>query len=238
MRHTSFAMLMAALLLAGSVTAAHAAQPGDPMDDPEIAEYMDDADDFGMPPQARFGPRGRWNRDGGPGPRQFSSRRQGPGFGMQGMCGMQGMRGMRGMQGMRGMRGMQGRPWEMLDLTEQQRKDMIDLMTKMFKGRLETRMEMRDLQQAARDIREKDNATAEEIIAAHTALGAARGKQEALQYQLRQEMRGILTEEQLKKMDEFRDSMPRPFRDGRFGPDRPGRPGPDGKRPPQPPKSR
>lgn len=214
MRHTSFAMLMAALLLAGSVTAAHAAQPVDPMDDAEIAEYMGDDDDFGPSRPGRFGPRGHWNRDGRPGPRPQHFRHQGPGFGMHGM---------------------QGRRWEMLDLTEKQRTDMVDLMTKMFKAKLESRMEMQDLQKAARDIREKDNATAEEIIAANTALGAARGKQEALGYQLRQEMRSILTEEQLKKLDERREGMPRPFRDGRFGPDRPG---PDGKRPPQPPKSR
>ena len=172
MKHATFAMLMAALLLTGSVTAAQAAQPVVPTDGPSYARHMERGNHFGPRYRGmndnRWGHRGdRWNHD----------RR---GFGMHGNC------------------------WEAIDLTERQRADMIDLMTKRYKAELELRMEMRDLRNATRDVWERDTATPDEIIAANTALGAARGKLDALRYQCREEMKNILTEEQLQTLDDRR----------------------------------
>lgn len=164
------------------------------------------------------------------GPRDFRDRRPGPHHGpMAGHYGFRGMDGPRGrMDGFRkeGFRrpGMDHaakmfgpRAWEKLNLTAEQRTKIIDLMTNNYRAKLEASLEMLEARRSLRGLYQEDNnLQAESIIAAHSAMGAARGRMVALDRQLKTDLKGVLTPEQQKTWD---DMQKPPFR----------KPGPDGK---------
>ncbi len=158
----------------------------------------------------RRGPDGRghhgdWMRDrgdrGGPGgPRHMGrgmGKHFGPGMGM----------GMRG-HGMGFFRD--------IDLTADQKTKFVDIMTNNYRKTLELRLNMHEAQRKVFDIRKGDTASSDEIIALNRQLGEVRGKLEAANRELRDELKAILTPEQTAKLDNFRKGGPR-FGDRKFG---------------------
>lgn len=196
------------------------------------APDMDDDDDIAVEEYRDYGHYGwrrgdRWERDDRRGPKH--DRRGGPkmrdnmGRGMHGGMGMgPGMgRGMH-MGGMLGPRFM-----DMLQLDASQKGKIVDIMTENYRQRLLARMEMHDAMAKLRDLDAAAKPDHDAIVAANQAMGAARGKMDVLGRKLQDELRGVLTPEQLKKMDEWDNDRPGP---GRRDFDRPR----DGKRPPRP----
>lgn len=209
MKRKSFALILAAALLAGTCYTASAGAPPD-VDEPT----MDESRDFGPRFGGRHeGPRG-WHR-GGP---DRDDWRGGPGH-----------RGKRGMHhGDFGIGFGGAHAFEMLDLDASQKTKMIDVLTNNFRARLEAKMAMVDAQRKLRDLYEDDNANADAIVAANAAVGEARGKLDVLSRKFRDDMKGVLTEEQIKKLDDMKDDRP-------FGPRGDKRPdGPKGPKGPKP----
>lgn len=203
-------LMFAAAMLAFTFQAM--AQEEDDMDlDDEVAvEEMDDAFD-GPGPHRWSGHMGaRWDGPGmrGPGMRRHPGKHWGPGMHMGRGMGM----------GMGMMRG--------LDLTAEQEKQMIDIMTENYRQRLLAGLEMRNEHKKLRDLYESDNPDHDAIIAANQALGAAKGKMDVQFRKFHNDLKSILTPEQQKKWEEFADRKPdfKRDRDGRR--DRDGKPRP------------
>lgn len=152
----------------------------------------------------RNGPRheGWRDRRDGDGPRHngWRDRRDDDGPG----CGMMGGRGMR----MMGHDGFGPGAMGLLQLDAAQKAKVVDMMTENFRAGLEARMEMDEARQALRQLQRDDNATAEAIVAANTAMGAAKGKMDALRMKSARDMEGILTPEQKTRLDAWRDHKP------------------------------
>lgn len=120
-----------------------------------------------------------------------------------------------------------------LELTDAQKTQLVDVLTAKFREGLLARMELADAHQKVRELTSTENPDSAAIIAANEALGAARGKMEALALTAKDEFKKILTPEQQAKLEEMKgkrfadrdddDEGPRP--DRRPGP-RHGRPGP------------
>lgn len=133
-----------------------------------------------------------------------------------------------------GMFGFGHRVMDELELSDAQKTQVVDVLTAKFREGLLARMEMADARKQLRDASEAESPDAAAIVAANEAMGAARGKMEALGLTAKDDLRKILTPEQAAKLDEMRqswradrddddDDAPRPHR--RPGP-RHGRPGP------------
>jgi Spy/CpxP family protein refolding chaperone len=135
-------------------------------------------------------------------------------------------------------------------LDDSQKAKLVDVMTANFRAGLEARMALRDAHEKLADLRDDKDASADAIVAANAAVGEAKGKLEVLRRKARDDFRGILTEDQIKQLDERREEMRelrekrREERRERFGDDaRRGPPpphkgpkdrGPDGERPSRP----
>lgn len=221
MKRKSIALLLAAAMLAGTMYTASAEEstPPAPSEDEEFCEGW-------CPGRGPGGPRGGWGRHdrdrddrrGGPGQRGPGARfhhddSDGKGFGMGPGMGF-------------GRRG-----WDKIQLDDAQKAKMVDVMTANYRARLEAKMNMMEAQRKLRDLRKDDSASHDAIVAANAAMGEARGKLEVLGRKSRDEMRSILTPEQVKTLDEMRDAPPPRPGDKRDG-KRPG--GPDDRRPPRP----
>ncbi len=230
MRSKHFAALLAAILLTGAANFAVAADANasddQTMNCPRMERKWRDRDNDGPRGRHWQGDRDRrdWRddrdgRDGRDGPRHRDGwhGRDFDGGRFEGRPGHHmGMRPGMGMgMGMGpAMRlGLGGRAWEQLDLTDAQKKQLVDVLVDNYRSFLETRLEVMGAAGKVRDLRENDSATSDEIIAANTALGAARGKMEALVQGFRQNVEKLLTPEQLKKLEDMRDNAPAaPFR--------------------------
>ncbi|MDR3077510.1 MAG: periplasmic heavy metal sensor [Planctomycetota bacterium] len=88
-----------------------------------------------------------------------------------------------------------------LELGQEQKDRLAELLTAGFKAGLEARLEMREAGIALRRLREDDKAGEEALVAAHAALGSARGKLEAIHAKTRRDIRAVLTPEQAEKLD-------------------------------------
>lgn len=219
----ALSLFLAAFMVAALPSALRAEDGLDDLfdEDVNVVDVMDDDDDDVGPVYRRFG-----RDDDDRGPRHRFGPRHGPGFGPGPMMMRHhGDRDNRGdfdrSSGPRMGKGM--KKWDRIDLTADQKKQLIDLKSAQYKDRLTAQMEMREAAMVLRDLRRSGNASEQDIIAAHQAMGAARGKLEALRYKQRDAFKQILTPEQLEKF-ETRDRPDRD-RDGRPG-DRPGRMGP------------
>lgn len=229
MRKT-FALIMAAALLAGSAQIALGEDTPLPRDDPRMAGEVAAYGGWGRGPGWGRGHPGRHDgfRRGDAGPRDWG---RGPGR-FEGCPGFDGPRhrsgpGHRfGGMGMGMGHGMGRMPFAQLDLTADQKARLIDVATTQFRAGLEAKMEMMDAQKKLWDLRDDDSASSDAIIQANAAVGAAKGKLEALRNQAKDEFAKVLTPEQLKKLEERRVGPP-PFGDRRFEDGRPG-PGPRG----------
>lgn len=115
------------------------------------------------------------------------------------------MRMDKGMQGM-----MSPRMMDELNLTDAQKNQMVDLLTQNFRERLLARMEMADAQKKLRDIHESETPDHDAIIAANGAMGTLKGKLDVQRRKLRDDMRKILTPEQVEKLDNMRKGPPPP----------------------------
>jgi P pilus assembly/Cpx signaling pathway, periplasmic inhibitor/zinc-resistance associated protein len=105
-----------------------------------------------------------------------------------------------------------------IDLTADQQAKFIDIMTDNYRKTLELRLAAHGAQRKAFDIRKSDAASSEEIIALNRQMGELRGKFEAANRELRDQLKAILTPEQAAKLDDFRNGRPSPrFGDKRFG---------------------
>ncbi len=222
MRYTPMALIVASFALTMQFAHAGDQPPPPPEDDVDVMDELDD-DDFGPArwfgrgerrgPGRHFGPARHDMRDRGPdqrGPRRHGERRDfGPGM---------------------------ARMWDRLDLTDAQKQQFVDVMTSQFRAGLEAKMELAEAENAARELRRQDDVTPEQIVAANTAVGTAKGKLEVVRRNAKQELRNILTPEQVEKLEARR--TPPPPRDGK-GPGPRGPRGPEkGPRPPKPPKGR
>lgn len=169
-------------------------------------------------PRGRMGPghHGQW---GGPG-----MMRDGRGPRHMGMGG--GMHMGRGMHMGMGM-GMFGpRFMDEIQLTDAQKGKLVDVMTENFRERLLGRIEMMDAVKKLRDLDAADAPNADAIVEANQAMGAARGKMDVLHRKMRDDIRGVLTPEQLQKLDEFENSAPPHRWDRQRDDQRPQRPAP------------
>lgn len=188
-------------------------------DDLDIDDAVDTAemdDDFGTDMRR---PHPRW-RDDGPG---FHKRghhdnwRGGPGHrpdmrpDRDHRMGGKGMRHGMGMFGPRFM--------EMLQLDDGQKAKIVDVMTENFRQGLLAKMEMADARKKLWDMQESDSTDHDGLIAAHQAVGAAQGKMQVLHRKMRDDVRAVLTPEQLKKLDDF-DKRPHRDWDGPKGKDK------------------
>lgn len=221
----SLAFLIAAALLAGTVVqSAWAGEPAPDDDQPEISREND---------RRGRGP-GRGGRHDGPGPDRKFGRHHDDGWHRGGRpdrgpdcppgfrCGTPRVHGKGHELGM-GM----GRGWEALDLDDAQKSKMVDVMTENYRARLQARMEMLAARKNLRELQDADTLDADAVIAANANLGMAKGKMEVLRLQLRDNVRGVLNADQLKKLDEWKENRP-----GRGGPRDGDRP--EGKRGPGP----
>lgn len=111
------------------------------------------------------------------------------------------------------------RAWEALKLTAEQKAKVIDIMTNSYRAKLENSLQMMEARRALRGLYRDESLQAEAIVAAHSEMGAARGRMVALDRQLKADLKAVLTPEQQKAWDELQ--KPRP----------PRKPGPDGKGP-------
>lgn len=225
-------LLLAAAMMAFTFQTAMAEDIDDEMDDVEIA--IDEDGTIG-PLGRRFG--GPRDDDRGPGRHMMRHDRDGwrggPGFGPamrpgprmgRGMdCGMDcGMMG-RGMGNKMGHGMMNPRLMDALNLTDAQKSQAVDVLTENFRQRLLARMELGDAQKKLRDLYDAESPSPDDIIAANTAVGAAKGKLDVQRRKFRDDIRKIMTPEQIQKLDDMQKAPP-----PRRGGDRPG----DGKRPP------
>lgn len=251
MRTRIFTALALAALLAGS---AQFAAAGDTAPDAEDEIAVQDFR-YGHRRHDGRGWRGRhgdWGRGpghrfGGPGGGfadrpDFDDDFDGPGWRHRGRRGP-GMHGMGHGWGM--SMGMGFGRWSGIELDQAQKAKLVDVMTANFRARMEAGMALQDARDTLDELRDDKDASAEAIIAANAALGEAKGKLEALRRKAHDDFRGILTEEQVKKLDEKREEM-REFREKRREerrdrpgdfrrPPLPGGKGPEGGRPPRPP---
>lgn len=193
-------LLFAAAVLAFTFQTAMAQDEDDFDDDDIVVEQFDDDDDA-----PDFGPRGpgmrhgMGMRHGGHGPAM-----RGPGKHRMGMMGMR--------HGMFGMRMM-----ERLDLTAEQKKQLVDVMTENFRERFLGRIEMDEAFKKLRALHESDNPDHDAIVAANAAVGEMHGKMDVLDRKFRDKLDAVLTPEQREKMKDFRKDWdgPRRFRDGK-----------------------
>lgn len=210
-------LLFAAAMVAFSMQAAMAMEADDiDMDDIDVEEVgmMDDDAPMmhprrmGRPGDDRDGFRGRYDR--GPGDHRWGG---GPGHGPAMMHHGPGMKGMdRGKgPGMFGMRFM-----DRLDLQDAQKTKIVDILTNSFRDRLMTGMEMQDAARKLRELRESESPDHDAIVAAYQAVGASRGKMEVIGRKMRQDVRAVLTPEQVQKLDEMDRRPPRPDRDRKW----------------------
>lgn len=209
-------LLFAAAMVAFSMQAAMAMDADDmDMDDADVEEVGMMDDDAPMMHPRRMGRPGpgpdgfRGRHDRGPGEHRWGG---GPGHGPM----MHHGRDMKGMGKAKGM-GMFGpRFMERLDLDATQKAKIVDIMTNCFRDRLTAGIEMADAQKKLRDLRDSEKPDHEAIVAAHQALGAARGKMEVIGSKMRQDVRAILTPEQIKKLDDMDKRGPRMDRDKKW----------------------
>lgn len=224
-------LLFAAAMLAFTFQTAMAQEEDDmDMDDDLVVEQMDD-DIAGPGPHRWSRHQGeRWGGPGpamrGPGPKHHPGRHWGPGMHMT--------PGMHMGPGMGMGMGMMKR----LDLSADQERKMVDVMTENYRQRLLAGIEMKDAHKKLRDLYDSDAPDHDAIIAANQAVGAANGKMAVQAHKFQTELKSILTPEQQKKWDEYKDKRrdfrgERGDRDGKRRPPRgPAGPGPrmmDGK---------
>lgn len=223
----SFALMLAALLLVGTIHAAWAGDEPRPQDEPAVSgqrgigfqrgwRHHDGRDGDFRPCR----PVDCQDRGWGRGARQYGPRGHrgfgGPDrhFGGMGMGRGQGFGLMR---------------FDQLDLTADQKTRLIDVMADNYRATLEARFEMMEAGNKLRALRREDGVSSETIIEANAAAGAAKGKLEVLHRQMRDDVEKILTPDQIKKLEEGR-RPPSVGRDDRrpdgSGPRGPGRPGP------------
>lgn len=165
-------------------------------------------------------PEGGWRGGRGHGPMGRHDRHPGKGF-------------ERGFGMGPGMMGFGHRFMDELELTDAQKTQLVDVITAKFREGLLVRMEMADAHKKVRELTTAETPDSAAIIAANEALGAARGKMEALGLTAKDEVKKVLTPEQVTKLEEMKSKRfadrdddedgPRPSR--RFGP-RHGMPGP------------
>lgn len=200
----------ATLLLAAAIMAltfhASAQEMDDDWDEMDIVAVEEQVDDA---PPARFFPdRGPGPRHMGPGPRHMGP---GPRDWNRGPAMRQAPRHPRGMGFRHGMIG--PRAMRELDLTQEQKTKMVDILTENYRSRLLANMELADARKQLFDLYEAEGADHDAIIAANTAIGAAQGKIEVEQRKLRSEIQALLTPEQREKLE----SMQGPRGMGRRG---------------------
>lgn len=227
----ALSLVLAAFLAVGAVHTARAAD--EEVDDLDYAssymDMIDEDDDEPAGPRLHWGGPGRpvppprfMDHDRGPGHRRHDMRHDGPGrrggpdFGPRGMMGMKAPKGMKEM-----------RRYFDLDLTDAQKKQIIDVMTDNYRDTLEARFAIMDARKGMEAVYEQDSPDERAIVSAHEAMGAATGRMAALKHGLQDKLSGILTPEQRERLD-----APRRDRPGKFGrPDRGPKGGPkDGPR--------
>lgn len=238
MRLQKLTLLFAAALLIGTMQSAKAEESpttvidtiadyeerleesmDDGLDDADLDEDDDIEDTWRKETRAYRDRFDRRHRDGrpnrGPGPRG-DFRHRGPHMGGYGhRMGGYDFR----LPGMRHASMMFGpRIWEKLQLTSDQKTKVVDILTNNYRAKLEAKIEMIEARRVMRELYASDAPQGEAVVAAHTAMGALRGKMEVLDRQLKDELKNILTPEQQKTLDDMRKPKPR-------------KPGPDGRGP-------
>ncbi|MCC8166329.1 MAG: Spy/CpxP family protein refolding chaperone [Planctomycetes bacterium] len=226
----ALSLFLAAFLMTGAASYVRAEDDVDIVDDAEYMIIVDDVDDdddsptYGRPlwggPGRGMMPRHMMHdgpgihRGMGPGMGRGFARHDGPGFGPRGFHDMTGPKEMRRLMD--------------LDLTDAQKSQMVDILTDNYKQGLEARLALMDAKKALADVYDRDNPDQAAIVSAHEALGAATGRMAALKRAGYDRIKGILTPEQVEKLDspkrgDRRDRMDRPGRPDRD--DRRDRPG-------------
>lgn len=205
MKRKPLALLLAAALLAGTFSSAMAEDEAPP---PEQQEYS--SQEWGRGPGRHHrGPRddrrdGPGRRGDGPGWRGDGPgcRGDGPGFEFGRKRGFH--------HGDFGIGFGGARAFDKLNLDDAQKAKLVDVLTNSFRARLEARMTLNDAQNKLRDLRDDDSASADAIVAANVALGEAKGKLDVLGRKFREDIKGVLTEEQVKQLEEMRNAPPPP----------------------------
>lgn len=242
----AMSLFLAAFMVAMLPTALRAEDDIPDMDD-EVAALEQLDDDFAELGRSRWmrphrgcfdeddGDRGRSGfrcgpmagRPGGPGPMMLRKpMMDAPGRHMGPMMSMKGKRGMHGMMGMRKLFD--------LDLDDAQKSRLVDVMTENYRNRLNAGLELASARDALASLYDSENPDADSIVAAHQAVGAAEGKMAVVRRGMMDEVKKILTPEQVEKLekmdrpgrgprgDRFRDGKDRRDgkgpRDGKFGP--------------------
>jgi Spy/CpxP family protein refolding chaperone len=106
-----------------------------------------------------------------------------------------------------GMGGMRMMEW--LDLTADQKQKVVDVLTENVRARLLSRMELADARKTLRELGKADAPDPAALIAAHQAVGAATGKLEVLNLTMKDNLKAVLTPDQQKKLDDFRQKFRR-----------------------------
>lgn len=224
----ALSLFLAAFLVAGAASSVRAEDDVDLADDAEYVLALDDqldADDddpaYGRPlwggPGREMMPRHMMHdRPGfhpGMGPGRGPGRpgrHDGPGFGPRGPRGIHDLHGPKGMH-----------RYMDLDLTDAQKSQLIDVLTENYRQNLEARFALINAKKALGDVYDRDDVDQQAIVSAHEALGAATGRMAALKRGAYDQIKGILTPEQIEKLESPRKGDRR---------DRPGRPDRPGKR--------
>lgn len=90
-----------------------------------------------------------------------------------------------------------------LDLTTDQQRQMVDIMTENYRERLLARLDFSEASDKLRDLQNSDNPDHDAIIAANEAVGSAKGKMDVVNRKMQNQVKTILTPEQQQKMEEF-----------------------------------
>lgn len=96
-----------------------------------------------------------------------------------------------------------------IQLDAAQKTKVVDILTNAFRERLLAQMEARDAMLKLREHRKSDTSKSEEIIEANKALGAAKGKMDVLKRKTREELRAVLTTEQVTQLEKWENDRPR-----------------------------
>ncbi len=94
-----------------------------------------------------------------------------------------------------------------LNITDEQRRRMIDIATENFRERLSLRWEMEKARHALEELNASETTDYDAIIAANEALGGARGKLDVARRKVMGQFAAVLTPEQREKIDQFRAEL-------------------------------
>ncbi len=94
-----------------------------------------------------------------------------------------------------------------LNITDDQRRQMIDIATANFRERLSLRWEMEKARNTLAELSASETPDYDAIIAANEALGSTRGKLDVARRKVMSQFAAVLTPEQREKIEQFRTEL-------------------------------